>query len=159
MQRNVSKTFVAKAIYGVVTVLAVLVTMEDHPPTAWRGAITLFGATLAVALLDTYSETIGGILAQERRLSGSEIREIWHDVTPVLVGAQAPTVVLLLSAFGLFPVESAITIAEVVCVLFLFSYGFRVGQLLHEHWLRQLISGLLLAAIGGLIVGIKALFH
>lgn len=104
----------AKAIYGLVTVLAVLVTMEDHPPVAWRGAITLFGATLAVALVDTYSETIAGMLSSQRRLSRDELREIWRDVSPVLVGAQAPTLILLVSAIGLFSVERAITIAEVV---------------------------------------------
>ena len=58
---------------------------------------------------------------------------------------------LLLSALGLFPVERAITIVEVVAFLFLFLFGY--------GWLRQLISGLLLIAIGGLIVGIKAVFH
>jgi hypothetical protein len=77
----------------------------------------------------------------------------------VLVGAQAPTVVLLLSVLGLFPVERAIAIAEVVALLFLFGYGWRVGQTLHEDWKRRLISGLLLVLVGALIVGFKAAFH
>ena len=147
MQRNVSKSYAAK------------VTMEEHPPSAWRGAVILFGTTLAVAMLDTYTETVAGMLFQGRRLTHAEVHAIWHDVSPVMVGAQVPTLVLLLSALGFFSVERAITIAEVVCVLFLFGYGYRVGQLLHERWFQQLASGLLLVAIGGLIVGIKALVH
>jgi hypothetical protein len=43
---------ISGAIYGLVTVLAVLVVMADHPPVAWQGAVTLFGTTLAVALVD-----------------------------------------------------------------------------------------------------------
>lgn len=158
-ERVVSKPSIAKAIYGLMTVLALLVVMNDHPPIAWRGALTLFGATLAVALVDTYAETIAGMLSEQRGFSGIELREIWRDVSPVLLGAQAPTVVLLLAEFGFFSVERAIVIAQVVCFLLLFGVGWRVGQALHRHWLRQLISGLLLVAIGGLIVGIKAVFH
>ena len=77
----------------------------------------------------------------------------------MLVGAQAPTLVLLLSAVGLFPVETALNLAQGVIVLLLFGYGLRVGQLLHHHWLRHVVSGLVLLAIAGLLVGIKAVFH
>lgn len=154
-----SKTAVAKAIYGLITVLAVLVVMDDHPPAAWRGAVTLFGTTLAVALVDTYSETIAGMLAHQRRPSRGELRAIWHDVSPVLVGAQAPTMVLLAAAFGLLSVGLALTVAEAVAFVLLFGYGWRVGTTLHRNRLPQLLSGLGLVAIGGLIVGIKAAFH
>ena len=154
-----SKTAVAKAIYGLITVLAVLVVMDDHPPAAWRGAVTLFGTTLAVALVDTYSETIAGMLSYRRGPTRGELRRIWRGASPVLVGAQAPTLVLLASALGLLPVGRALTIAEVVAFLLLFGYGWRVGTTLHRDRLPQLLSGLGLVAIGGLIVGIKAAFH
>lgn len=152
-------TAVAKAIYGLMTVLAVLVVMDDHPPVPWRGAITLFGTTLAVALVDTYAETVAGMLSHQRRPSRGELREIWRDVSPVLIGAQAPTLVLLSAAIGLIPVERAITVAEGVAFLLLFGYGWRVGTTLHRNRFPQLLSGLLLVAIGGLIIGIKAAFH
>ena len=151
--------FAEKAIYGLITVLAVLVVMEEHPPVAWRGALTLFGTTLAVALVETYAATIAWMLTRQRRLGREELRTIWHEVTPVMTGAQAPTIVLLLSAAGLYPVGRAITIAEAVIVVFLFGYGLRVGQLLHQSFLRQVISGLILVAIAGLVVAIKVLFH
>ena len=43
--------------------------------------------------------------------------------------------------------------------LYLFGHGWHVGQLLHEHWVRRLVSCLILVAIGGFILGIKAAFH
>lgn len=157
--RSTSRTAVAKAIYGLITVLAVLVVMDDHPPVAWRGAVTLFGTTLAVALVDTYAETVAGMLSLQRGPSRGELREIWRDVSPVLVGAQAPTLVLLVAAFGLLSVERAITVALWVAFLLLFGYGWRVGTILHRRRLPQLLNGLALVAIGGLVVGIKAAFH
>jgi hypothetical protein len=133
--------------------------MELHPPFAWSGAVSLFGTTLAVALVDAYSDSIAEMLSHGRNLSFDELRVIARDVGPVLVGAQAPTLLFVAAGFDLIEVEMAIDLAQVVAFFFLFGYGWRIGKLLHEHWARQLISGLLLVAIGGFIVGIKAAFH
>ena len=157
--QKVSQAPVSRAIYGLVTVLAVLQVMELHPPTAWQGAVSLFGTTLAVALVDAYADSIAEILAHGRSLTREELRAILRDVGPILVGAQGPTLILVLSALGLFDVEDAIDLAQVVAFLFLFGFGWRVGQLLHEHWARRLVSGLILVAIGAFIVGVKAAFH
>jgi hemolysin III len=150
---------VSKAIYGVITVLAVLQIMKAHPPSAWSGAVFLFGTTVAVALVDAYSESIAIMLAKERSLTLADLREIRHEVAPVLVGAQAPTILLIVSGFGLISVERAIMLAQVVAFMLLFSYGWRVGSLLHEDWLRRIGSGLILVGIGAIAVGIKAMFH
>ncbi len=158
-EQDIRHTPVSKAIYGVITVLAVLQVLEAHPPSAWSGAVFLFGTTVAVALVDAYSESIAIMLAQERGLTLGDLREIRHEVAPVLVGAQAPTLLLIASAFGLMSVERAISLAQVVAFMLLFSYGWRVGTMLHEHWLRRIVSGLILVAIGAIAVGIKAAFH
>ncbi len=76
----------------------------------------------------------------------------------MLIGAQAPTLVLL-SVFGLLSIEWAITVAQVVALVLLFTYGWRVGQTVHRHPLRQLTSGVLLLATGLLVSAIKAVFH
>jgi hypothetical protein len=157
--QEVSHAFVSRAIYGLISVLAVLQVMEVHPPSAWSGAISLVGTTLAVALIVAYADTIAKTRSHGRSLAFGELREIWHDVEPVLVGAQGPTVLLVFSGFGLLEVEDAIDLAQAVAFLFLFGYGWRVGKLLHTHWARRPVSGLILVAIGGLIVGIKAAFH
>jgi hypothetical protein len=156
---SVRTTFVAKAIYGLITVQALLVVMEEHPPTPLSGAMTLLGATLAVALIDTYSEIIAEALAQKHMVSRDEVREILRSVSPVLVGSQAPTLMFLLSAIGLWSVEQAIQLAQLVTFLFLFVFGVQIGRLLHTHWLRQVLSGIFLVAVAGMIVGVKILFH
>jgi hypothetical protein len=157
--QTVSQSFVSHAIYGVITVLAVLQVMEHHPPSAWSGAVTLFGTTLAVALLDAYSDSIAEMMAHGHMLSRGELGRIWRDVRPVLIGAQGPTLFLLLAVIGLLSVETAIDLAEGLSFLLLFVYGLRVGRLLHEGWPRQLLSGLILVAIGGFVVALKAVVH
>jgi hemolysin III len=157
--REVGHAAVSRAIYGLMTVLAVLQVMELHPPSAWQAAVSLFGTTLAVALVDAYADSIAEMLSRGRTLLWDELRAIGRDVAPILVGAQGPTLVMILSALGLLTVDDAIDLAQAVAFLFLFGYGWRVGKLLHEHWARRLVSGLILVAIGGFIVGIKAAFH
>lgn len=159
MVRLLDKSFSSKAIYGLITVLAVLLVMEEHPPTALVGVLTLLGTTAAIALAEAYCETIAEMLAQKRRLTSIELREIVHDVAPVLVGAQGPTFLFLISVFGLFPVNVAIELSKWVILAQLFAYGFRVGQVLHQRLLFQFISGFAMLAAGGLIVLIKVLFH
>lgn len=150
---------VSRAIYGVISVLAVLQVLEIHPPSPWQGTVVLFGTTVAVALVDVYCESIAEMLSAGRQLARDDLRTIGRGVAPVLAGAQGPTLLLLLSAFGLLPVGLALTLAQVVAFMLLFGYGWRVGQLLHEHWLSQIASGLFLVAIGGLVVGVKVAFH
>lgn len=56
------KRFISKAIYGSVSILAVLLIMEEHPPDGWTAAITLFGTVLAIAIAEVYSESIAEII-------------------------------------------------------------------------------------------------
>jgi hemolysin III len=158
-EHGVSHAPVSKAIYGLISVLAVLQVLELHPPTALQATVALFGTTVAVALADAYSESVAEMLAKRHSLTLDDLRKIGRDVAPVMTGAQAPTVVLLASALGLISLDLALTLAQIVAFALLFGYGWRVGQLLHEHWARQLASGLFLLAIGGLAVGIKTAFH
>jgi hypothetical protein len=156
---EVNKLWVARSIYGLITVLAVLEALEHHPPDAWRGAVILFGTTLAVALVEAYADSIAEMIARGGGLSRADLVEIAHDVAPVMVGAQGPTIVLALAALGLFTVDAAIDIAQALAFVTLFGYGWQIGQQLHEQRHKQFISGLVLVAIGGLVVGVKAAFH
>ena len=155
----IHQTKVSRAIYGLVTVLAVLQVLQLHPDSARTSAVTLFGTTLAVALIDAYSESIAVMLSRGRSISRAEWRGILDEVAPVIVGAQAPTIVLLASVLGLLSHETALDIAELVAFALLFVYGLRVGQLLHTSKVRWVLSGLMLVAIGALIVGFKAALH
>lgn len=152
-----NKSYSAKAVYGVMTILAVLDLMGDHPPPAWRASVILFGTTFAVALIDVYAESISLVLTKQA--TRPDLKELWHEVSPVLIGAQGPTLVMIAAALGLWSVERGVLISQLLSFAILFAYGLRVGQTLHGTWFRQILSGLVLVFIGVLIVGIKVAVH
>ena len=159
MDKTFDKDFVTKAIYGLISVLAVLLIMEEHPPTAWKAAGILFGTVLALAMAETYSATIAETIAGQRKLDREEILEIWHDTRPILLSANLPTLVILLSGAGLYSMDTALIIAKAAIYLALFCYGLQVGHLLHASRWRILLSGLFTAGIGALIGLLKFLLH
>lgn len=75
------------AIYGLLTVLPVLVVMRDHPPSGWLAAGVALGTTLAVALAETYAETVGALLHRPHRLTSAELKANWRAGIPILAGA------------------------------------------------------------------------
>jgi hemolysin III len=159
MDKTFDKNFVAKAIYGLISVLAVLLVMEEHPPAAWKAAGILFGTVVVLAIAETYSTTIAETIAGKRRLDRQEIREIWHDARPILLTANLPSLVILLSGAGLYSMETALMAAKYVIYLALFAYGLQVGHLLHASRWRILLSGLFTAGLGALIGLLKFFFH
>jgi DMSO reductase anchor subunit len=81
MDKTFDKNFVAKAIYGLISVLAGLLIMEEHRPTAWKAAGLLFGTVLVLAMAETYSATIAETLQGKRDWI---VKRFWRSgMTPV----------------------------------------------------------------------------
>ena len=76
-----------------------------------------------LAMAETYSATIAETIAGQKRLDRQEILEIWHDARPILLTANLPTLVFLLSEAGLYSMDTALIIAKSAIYLALFAYG------------------------------------
>jgi hypothetical protein len=152
-------SFASMAIYGSLTVMAVVIAMEDHPPPSLSAAARLFGVTVAIAAAKAYAELIADTLTRGRKLNAEEGRGLLHKVSPILFGAQAPTVVFLMSAFGWFSVETAIQVSRLLVLMLLFVYGLRVGQVLHKTRFVQIASGLAIMSAGAVIAFMNFRFH
>lgn len=159
MSYLLKKQFASKVLYGLISVLALLGVLELHPPTALTAIVTLLGTTFVIALAEAYSETVAEILVKERKPTIGELRHLWHEVAPIVSSSQPAIWLLLLSLLGILSVETALRLGQYVVIGLLFLYGFRVGQLLHGSLSRQILTGLVMASGGLVIVLIKALLH
>ena len=153
------RSAISEVVYGTITILAVILALEEHSSGPWQVTFTIVGTTYALAFARAYADLIAETLHRGRRLGRSDLLLIWREARPVMVYSQLPTLVFVLSAVGLLPLGLSFTIAETVGVLVLLFAGYRVGRRVGASRLRSLLSGLAIASVGGLVILLKVLTH
>jgi hypothetical protein len=150
---------VARVIYGSIIGLALVVALENHPPTATQTAGAVLGTALAVGLAEIYSDLVGAEARTRRPADTATAMQALRDARPVIVGAGFPAVFFILAAAGAMKVPLAFTLSKwtgfgLICV-----YGLVAGRLSGSSWLVSILHALALAAIGGSLIAFKALLH
>ena len=82
LEQHLGSRQVGKIVYGSIIGMALVVTLESHPPTASVMTIWLLGTAVAVGLAEVYSETLGAEVRTRRRLDRAHRRAIWTDTRP-----------------------------------------------------------------------------
>lgn len=149
------KAAISEAIYGMITVLALIVVLEQNPPGPWRTVITIIGATCALAFVRAYANAVAGVLSTREKLRRDALRAVWREVRPLIMYPQLTTLVFVLSALGLFPLGFAFWVAEAVGTLSLFFAGYLMGRRVGFLRFRSLFSSLAVGVVGGLIISVK----
>ena len=150
---------ISEVLYGTVTVLAVVLVLEEHASGAWQVILAVVGTTWALAFARAYADFIAEILRRGHRFGRSDLRRIWREVRPVMFYSQVPTLVFVLSALGLFPLGLSFKIAQTLGVFVLFLAGYAVGRRVELSRPRSLLSGLVIAGIGTSIILLKIFTH
>ena len=157
--RASEKSAISEVVYGTITILAVILALEEYASGPWQVAFTIVGTTYALAFARAYADLIAETLHRGRRLGRYDLLLIWREARPVMVYSQLPTLVFVLSALGLLPLGLSFMIAETVGVLVLFFAGYLVGRRVGASRLRSLLSSLAIASVGGLVILLKVLTH
>ena len=150
---------VSRVIYGAIIGLALVVTMEDHPPSVAVVVATLLATAVAVALAELYSEVVGMSARLRRRIEAHRIRHIRDEVLAVAIGVAFPVVFFLLSAVGAIDLTTAFTIAKWSGLGLISFYGFCAARLSGSDVSSSLLQALAVGALGALLIAIKALVH
>ncbi len=153
----VDKIAISEAIYGMITVLALIVVLEQNPPGPWRIVFTIIGATCGLAFARAYANVVAEVLTKREKLRREALLAVWREVRPLIVYPQLTTLVFVLSALGLFPLGFAFWVAEAVGVLSLFLAGYLMGGRVGISRFRSLFSSLAVGVVGGLIISVKIL--
>ena len=89
---------VSRVIYGAIIGLALIVALEEHPPSSGVVVATLLGTALAVGLAEFYSDIIGTETRTRRHVRRAELRDMMYDVLAVAYGIALPAVFFVLAA-------------------------------------------------------------
>ena len=150
---------VSRVIYGAIIGLALVVSLEHHPPTAGVMIATLLGTAVAVGLAELYSEIVGTEARTHRRVKRAGVRHMLDDVGAVALGIAFPAVFFILAAAGVLEDEAAFTIAKWSGLALIGFYGFCAGRLSGASVAASLLQAVIVGTIGGVLIGIKALVH
>ena len=150
---------VTRVIYGTVIGLALVVALGSHPKSAGHAVAVIAGTALAVGLAEMYSELIGGEARTRRRVSATELRAAARESLAVMFGAGFPVVFFVLSAAGAFDVGLAFTLSKWTGLGLICAYGYLAGRMSGSGVGGALLHSLAVGAIGGLLIGLKALLH
>jgi hypothetical protein len=150
---------VARVIYGAIIGMALVVSLEPHPPRPGIVAGTLVVTALAVGLAEFYSDVVGSQTRNRRRVGIEQAGHILEDVAAVAFGISFPAVFFLLAAVGVLEPDTAFTIAKWSGLGVISFYGFIAGRLAGAGLWLSLLQALTVTVIGGVLIAFKALIH
>ena len=150
---------VSRVIYGAIIGMALIVTLEKHPPEAGVVIASILGTALAVALAELYSDIVGAETRTHTRVARARIRKFAEAAGAVAFGIAFPAVFFLLAAAGAMEVATAFTAAKWSGLGLIAIYGFVGAQLSGRSLPASLLHALAVGLIGGFLIGLKALLH
>jgi hypothetical protein len=159
LEQHLSSRQVGKVVYGAIIGLALIVALESHPPTAGVMTVWLLGTAVAVGLAEVYSEVVGAETSTRRPVSRRDLGHMAEDAAAVGAGVALPAVFFLLSALGLFEVDTAFAVAKWSGLGLIGFYGFWGARFAGAEWHRALVKGALVALIGAGLILLKSLVH
>ena len=150
---------VSRVIYGAIIGLALIVALEEHPPSSSVVVATLLGTALAVGLAEFYSDIIGTETRTRRHVRRAELPDMIYDVAAVAYGIAFPVVFFVLAGADVIEEDTAFTIAKWSGVGLIAVYGFIAAHLAGDSVSASMLRALAAALIGALLILLKSLVH
>jgi hypothetical protein len=150
---------VARIIYGSIIGLALVVALEQHPPSAGAIVATLLGTALAVAVAEIYSDVIGTEVRTRARISRRHLSEVVEDAALVAFGIAFPAVFFLLAAFEAIERDTAFTLARWTGLFLIAAYGFAAARLAGMGLSRSLVQAVAIGLVGAFVILLHAVTH
>jgi VIT1/CCC1 family predicted Fe2+/Mn2+ transporter len=114
---------------------------------------------VAVGLAELYSEIVGTETRTRHRIEREQLAELADDVVAVAFGVAFPAVFFVLAAVGALSSDTAFAISRWSGLGLIGFYAYVAGRLAGETRLRALLQAAAVAAVGGLLIAVKALIH
>ena len=149
----------SRVIYGSIIGLALVVSLEEHPPAAGVMAGFLLATAVAVALAEIYSDIIGTETRTHARVEGARKRTIAKESAAVACGIGFPAVFFLLASAHAFELDTAFTLAKWSGLGLIGLYGYFGGRLSGRSVPASILHALAVGLIGGFLIVFKSLLH
>ena len=159
IRAHVESHDVTRVIYGTVIGLALVVALDAHPPGPGEAAALILSTAVAVTLAEIYSELVGRRGADPHAHHAARLRAVSLAALGVLFGAGFPAVFFVLAALGAIQSDLAFTLSKWTGLGLICAYGYIAGRMSGSAVPAALVHSAAVGAIGGTLIGLKALLH
>jgi hypothetical protein len=146
---------IAGTVYGTIVVMATLTAAyasEKHP---WKLAGVVASTALVLWIAHLYAHALSESLARGRRVAKEDLVFIAHRELGILLAAAAPTVALVLGAFGLLRASTSVWLAFAIGLATLAIEGLRYARLEGLGRAGTLVAVAVNLALGSCVVALK----
>jgi hypothetical protein len=150
---------VSKVVYGSIIGLALVLTLEAHPPATGVVIGTLVGTGFAVSLAELYSEVIGARTQASLGEEHEPMGLIVEDAVAVTLGVAFPAIFFILSALGVWELDTAFEIAKWTGIGLIAGYGYLAARISGSNVPRALLQASGVALIATALIVFKAILH
>jgi hypothetical protein len=159
LEAHLGSREVGRVVYGSIIGLTLVVALDDHPPPALVMAAWLLLSGVSVALAEVYSDVVGVETSQRHRVTRGQLRHMVDQAGAVAFGVGFPAVFFLVAAVGWVGLGTAFALATWSGLGLIGCYGYWAARLAGAPVPRAVLQALLVAAVGGVIIVVKALLH
>lgn len=147
-----------EAIYGLILVSGMIVVSAGG--SSWAAFVTVLVTVLVFFVAHVYAGTLGRLAATDGHAGlRASLRASLRQSSGLVIAAIAPLFVLLLGSTRVIEDDTALWVALVVNTLILGGLGWIAVARWSTHWWPRLLSALLTAAFGGVLIVLKAVIH
>jgi hypothetical protein len=147
----------ARAVYGTIVALAVLIGFEETKADAGEIVAAMAGAVIAAQLAELYAQYIADVIRHERMPAPGELRARLGASAAGTIGALVPAIPFVLADTGAISLGRAFDIAPWLGLGTLAGYTLLANRLAGVRGSRNLITLASVLAIGVLLVALKAI--
>lgn len=151
---------VSRVVYGSIIGLALILTMEAHPPVGKETVVgSLLATAVAVALAEFYSELIEARARASTGSAAASTGEMVEVALSVAFGIAFPSVFFVAAALGWFEYDTAFSLAKWTGLGLIAGYGYAGARLSGTSPSRSLVQAAAVGLIAGVLIALKALVH
>jgi hypothetical protein len=159
IESHLGSAQVSRVIYGSIIGLALVVSLENHPPKAGLVVASICATALAVGLAELYSDIVGAETRTHARPERTRVRTFAKEASAAAFGIGFPAVFFILAAAGALELATAFTIAKWSGLGLIGFYGFFGARLSGRTLPAAIFHAVAVGLIGGFLIAFKALLH
>lgn len=149
-----------RIVYGAVVILAALLAVDSTRATYRTQIGATLLATVAVLFAEVYSDVVGTMIRERRRLSHGELVAMTAELGSLVLAAVPPLVLTILAALGLMSLSTAESLSVWLLVGLLFALGFAAARMAGGSILGSALGAAVLLGLGIAMVMFKvAVMH